>query len=735
MVKMTGDWLINQKFYLNLHFEINVSETTTKKHSKMKRLTVLMMMCAICLMAMAQGKLTPQAQMKIAQKKAKVAHATAKGIAMAPAQQRMTLVVKVAEENATETYSQLRAAGAEIQGKIGHQAIISIPVERIGDISEMKGVQRIDTGHKGKWKTDITRKETGINLINGASATVETPYTGKGITLCIFENGIDFQHPAFKDAEGNSRIKCVFMFGDEGGKPFTIEDPEAGTIVFPGSVYDTPELIATLTTDSKDEYHGTHTTSIAAGSVSPMGFGGMAPEADIVFIGMTDDFDEEQMMEYMEDEEDIIELVFAFATAYAGQSGQPMVFSGSMNSQSGPHNGTGTVPEAIDAASETIIPVMSAGNEGGYPIHLHRVFTERNSSFKTLLALMEEGETFTISDETVGYTCTGDRVSIKVGLCTVNALGRTKEVWNSEELTATIGCEPQIINIESEDNATLSKYFDGTVSIAALDNGDGTLSFATNIDGSMNGLNIFQLTVSGSNGTEIDIWDDFGGFNIFGLPGYVIGDSEMSGGDWTCTPNVISVGAYCANTDYRSYDGSTMDDEEEEGYTVGDYAWFSSYGTMPNGITQPTVSAPGVNIVSAWNHYCLDESETVLEGMQWQGYPYGAESGTSMSCPAVSGIVACWLQANPTLTLDDVKEVLRETAVNDKFTAHDPIRWGYGKINAAKGIEYILNHSAIRDIQETTTTNDDTIYDLQGRRVTSPTHGIYIKNGRKLIIK
>ena len=699
----------------------------------MKRLTVFIMMCTFCLMAMAQGKLTPQAQMKIAQKKAKVAHATAKGIAMAPSQQRMTLVVKVAEENAAETYSQLRAAGAEIQGKIGRQAIISIPVENIGAISEMKGVQRIDTGHKGKWKTDVTRNETGVSLINGTSATVETPYTGKGITLCIFDNGIDFQHPAFKDADGNSRIKCVFMIGDENGKPFTVEDPEAGTIVFPGSVYDTPELIATLTTDSEDEYHGCHTTSIAAGSISPLGFGGMAPEADIVFIGLSDDLDEEQIMEDMEEEEDIIELVFAFATAYAEQSGQPMVFSGSLNSQSGPHNGTGTVPEAIDAASETIIPVMSAGNEGGYPIHLYRQFTEKNSSFKTLLALMEEGNAYTISDEAVGYTRTGDRVSIKVSLCTVNALGRTKEVWTSDELTATFGCEPQIITIESEDNTTLSKYFDGTVSIAALDNGDGTLSFGTEVEGTMSGLNLFQLTVSGSDGTEIDMWDNFGGFNIFELPGFVIGDSEMSGGDWTCTPNVISVGAYCANTDYRSYDGSPMDDEEEE-YKLGDYAWFSSYGTMPNGIIQPTVSAPGVNIVSAWNHYWLDESETVLDAMQWQGYPYGAESGTSMACPVVSGIVACWLQANPALTLEDVKEVLRESSVHDNFTAHDPIRWGYGKINAAQGIEYILNRTAIRGIYETTT-HDGVIYDLQGRRVTSPTHGIYVRDGRKFVVK
>ena len=700
----------------------------------MKRLTIFFMMCTICLMAMAQGKLTPQARMKITQKKAKVERLS-NGQAMAPTQQRMTLVVKVAKENASETFSQLRAAGAEIQGKIGQQAIINIPLDKINVISEIKGVQRIDTGHKGKWKTDVTRNETGISLIDSTTTTVETPYTGKGVTVCVFDQGMDFQHPAFKDADGNSRIKCVFMIGDESGKKFTVDDPEAGTIEFPGSIYDTPELIATLTTDDDVEYHGTHTTGIAAGSMSPSGFGGMAPEADIVYIGMSADVDEEQMEEYFEDEDGIVELALAFATAYAQQSDKPMVFSGSLNSHSGPHNGTGTVPEALDVASESIIPVMSAGNEGGYPIHLYRKFTENSSSFKTLLALMEEGDGYAISDESVGYTRTGDRVSIKLGLVTVNALGRTKEVWSSEEYTATFGCEPQMIVINSDDYPTLSKYFDGDVGIAAIDNGDGTLSFGTLTEGTLNSLCLFQLTVSGSDGTEIDMWDNFGGFNIFELPGFVIGDSEMSAGDWTCTPNVISVGAYCANTDYRSYDGSPMDDEEEEEYILGDYAWFSSYGTMPNGIIQPTVSAPGVNIVSSWNHYCLYEGETVLDGMQWQGYPYGAESGTSMACPVVSGIVACWLQANPSLTLADVKEVLRQTSVNDTHTNNDPIRWGYGKINAAQGIEYILNNTAIRGIHETSTTNEGIIYDLQGRRVASPTHGIYIKDGQKFVVQ
>ena len=691
-----------------------------------------MMMCTIFLMAMGQVKLTPQAQIRITQKKAVITQAVSNGLKMSPAQQRMTFVVKVAEENARETYAQLRAAGAEIQGKIGQQAIISIPVDHINAISEIKGVQRIDTGHKGKWKSDVTRNETGVNRINGVSATLETPYTGRGVTVCLFDNGMDFQHPAFKDAEGNTRIKCVYMIGDEGGNKFTVEDPEAGTIEFPGSVYDTPELIATLTTDTEYDYHGTHTTGIAAGSISPMGFGGMAPEADIVFIGISEDA-EEELEEQFDDVDDVIELALAFATAYAQKSGRPLVFNGSINSHNGPHDGTGTVPEAIEAASATIIPVMSAGNEGDYPIHLYKKFTEANNSFKTILALMEEGDAYAIADETVGYTRAGDRVGIKVSLLSVNALGRTKEIWTSEEYTATFGCEPQVTLINSDDNSVLSKYYDGIVGISAFDNGDGTLGINTYIEGTLNGLYLFQLTVSGSDGTEIEMWDDFGGFNIFELPGFVMGDSEKSGGDWTSTPSVISVGAYCANTDYRSYDGSPMDDEDDD-YTLNDYAWFSSYGTMPNGVTQPTISAPGVNVVSSWNHYWVDESETVLDGMQWQGYPYGAESGTSMACPVVSGIVACWLQANPALTLDDVKQVLLETSVNDNFTAHDPIRWGYGKINAERGLEYILNSSAIRGIQETTTTHNGAIYDLQGRRVSSPTHGIYIKDGHKFVV-
>ena len=105
--------------------------------------------------------------------------------------------------------------------------------------------------------------------------------------------------------------------GDEGGHKFTVNDPELGDITFPGSVYDTPELIATLVTDDMEEYHGTHTAGITAGCITPQGYGGMAPEADLVLIPHHE-LTSEEFADRNED--DFMELALAFVAAYADHS-------------------------------------------------------------------------------------------------------------------------------------------------------------------------------------------------------------------------------------------------------------------------------------------------------------------------------------------------------------------------------------------------------------------------------
>ena len=700
---------------------------------------------------MAQVKLTPQARMSIMRQKAKMerkaAASRAEGKAMETIQpHRVSLVVSMSAEDVAGTVKQMKAAGAEVRSRLGNQIVVTLPVDSVDALERMEGILRIDKGHKGRWKSDVTRVETGASLLNGSTLPEgATAYTGKGVTLCLVDAGFDFQHPAFKDAEGLSRIKCVYMMGDNGGKKFTINDPDLGEYSFPGSIYDTPELIATLTTDDSEEYHGSHTTGIAAGSLTPQGFGGIAPEADLVLIPLN----EVEVEGYEEpDLEDYLELAIAFVAAYASQTDQPVVLSCSGNSHMGPHDGTSSVCQALDELSKSVIPVFSAGNEGGYPIHLFQKFTTAQPSVKTLLLAISEDETgeyeYVYMPEVIGYTRVGDELSVQLTLKSVNQFtGRLSTVWTSERLTATPGCEEQIYFASNEDDATLAKYFVGKVGLMATQDEVGRLCIAAAAMGGSQKIYLWELTLEGSDGTEVDLWDEmvgFGGKDYLGISGYVDGDSEMSAGDFTYTDRVISVGAYCANVQERVYDGTIVDtsvgDDDEPAYVKDDIAWFSSYGTGFNNVAQPTVCAPGVNVVSSLNHYFL-EGETYADNMQWQGYPYSAESGTSMSCPAVAGVVALWLQAKPSMTLDDVLDVMRYTSRTDSFTDADTSsRWGFGKINAADGINYINNGTKIIPVQDLTTRPSSVIYDLQGRRVaSSPAPGLYISNGRKFVVK
>jgi subtilisin family serine protease len=82
---------------------------------------------------------------------------------------------------------------------------------------------------------------------------------------------------------------------------------------------------------------------------------------------------------------------------------------------------------------------------------------------------------------------------------------------------------------------------------------------------------------------------------------------------------------------------------------------FSSRGTTQDGVAKPDVYAPGAHIVSA---LAPGSAFAQMCGACTVGGSYIRASGTSMSAPVVSGAVADLLQANPTLTPDQVKAAL-----------------------------------------------------------------------------
>lgn len=103
--------------------------------------------------------------------------------------------------------------------------------------------------------------------------------------------------------------------------------------------------------------------------------------------------------------------------------------------------------------------------------------------------------------------------------------------------------------------------------------------------------------------------------------------------------------------------------------TQGRLANFSSRGDFGSQLYKPTLVAPGVNVVSLRGTGVVNVTGTlgvVNEDPHRLGFSelpyYTTASGTSFSAPQVAGTIALMLEANPSLTPADVRDILQATA-------------------------------------------------------------------------
>lgn len=114
----------------------------------------------------------------------------------------------------------------------------------------------------------------------------------------------------------------------------------------------------------------------------------------------------------------------------------------------------------------------------------------------------------------------------------------------------------------------------------------------------------------------------------------------------------------------------------------------SSRGSILDGKVKPDIIAPGVSIISTLARGSGADNEGRDIGIDFDKdgkNDYVIMSGTSMSAPFVSGVVALMYQVNPDLTPEEVGNILRETA--DKLPGVSKEAQGSGVINPQKAVE------------------------------------------------
>ncbi len=594
------------------------------------RKSLILMAFTLCLLP-AKAQMTKQNCMRL--------DAVAQRQARATSDKLQAVTIKC--HNAKEVAATIKEAGYHARALKDNLVTAVVPAKYLkSTLDKDERITKVYGSRKVYPFLDKAREEIGVSKIrNNTNNEFETPYTGKGILIAMIDGGFKYDHKAFQDANGNSRIKMIwnnlgFMGGEESEPTDQIPSGDDGYYDFGG--------------------HGTQTTNIAAGSViSENNYSGMAPEADIIMINLNREIP-------------IVMEELSFINEYATKKGQPFVVNMSFGSLFGSHDGLEPYDDFINEMA-TEAPgralVFAAGNFGNANVHISHTFQKDGE--KVALAVMNDGPTI----EVWGKATDG------------------KEHFSVQAYKGLPQGNLTELSVDSDENCTteICSYNNKQHFCFQSDEGDD---------------DYIILVITGKAGYSFDAWCDQ--FNDF-YSGYfsqldmtsLKGDNICSiGSIGQCAANAFCVGNYVTRNNFSSMSGRDITVTNKE---VGDLSESSSVGpTMNSEIRKPDIAAPGTAIITAG---ISDEESALLDDYivtsvmnNGEVNYYTAGSGTSLAAPIVSGSMALWLQANPNLTCKQLHEIVETTARKDEFTGSEEWnpQWGYGKFDAYEGLKKAL---------------------------------------------
>ena len=606
-----------------------------------------------------------------------------------------------------------------------------IPLDDVERIAANPAIAHIRLERPVRGKMDRVREVSGINALQ-AGDVLGYKYTGKGVLCAAVDGGYDPNHLNFRNPDGSSRIQNFTYF-----RPTQYGEPAIENYG--------PSYMPVIDTETSVTFHGTHTLGIMAGGyrgkvkaaqmmeapASPVGWAaeiseidnpyyGVAPEADIaVACGASTDY-------YIAMG---IEEILNFANQRQEELGHPypVVINLSMGTNLGPHDGTGMLANYLDQVSDedyTLNTIcVAAGNEGDLNIAAHKTFSDSDD---TLLVGMESFNTDPVEYPNVVtgpvyiYSDTDEPFEIQ-------ALIYNKERGSVvfRAVAKADGSGEDLYYVSSSEFASydtdvvspqLAQYFTGYVGVAGMLDTEESGRYFGVVDAMLwetaanRGNYVLVIQVKGSAGQRVDMFADgqffqFGDHGLASL-GVTAGTTDGTVCDTATGRNTIVVGSYNTRDAWASLDGELY---SYDLFPAEEVSSFSSWGTLVDGRQLPTVCAPGAAVISSTNEYYLQDNGVGIDYLQATAEADGRRHswhqcvGTSMATPVVSGTVALWKEADPTLTYSDIREIIEATSRKDADVTSDPslsVKWGAGKLDARAGLVEVLRRMGINSVAD-----------------------------------
>jgi len=462
-------------------------------------------------------------------------------------------------------------------------------------------------------------------------------YRGNGILMGFVDTGIDYTHPVFLEANGVSRVVTIWDQANEDGT-------SPGGFGF-GTEFGREEIAAG--TAPKDENgHGTFLAGVAAGREDrENNFVGVAPGTELAVVKLREAPPELKAYFFMSEESvafseaDIMQGV-RYLVEYAKVQGKPLVLCLGVCSSLGSHRGT--IPLSLYLNSLVYRPnlclITAAGNEGNARHHA-RINLE-NTQKEVELYVSTRGSGFTIE---VFAEAIAD-----VNLRIISPAGDNTPVVGSG-FTGTeqfpLIFDRSILYVEREN----------------LLRTDTMQRIRIRLERPATGIWRFQFGRSDMP-AEVNLWLPLGEF-LEGEVYFLESDPEITLTEPANAPLLLAVGGYSTEN--------------------GSLAPFSGRGFTAEGLKQPTLLAPAVNVNGPF-----------------AGGGYIVKSGTSIGAAYTAGCVALlweymeeYRRSGTVEPMDTVliRNLFLLGAVREDGEEYPSPVYGYGTLNLYGVFEFLRN--------------------------------------------
>jgi subtilisin family serine protease len=516
---------------------------------------------------------------------------------------------------------------------------------------------------------DTARIWHNVNPVHNGDSPLPSSYTGKDVIIGIVDQGLDWTHPDFQDANGNTR---VLRYWDH-----SFNGPNPAMPYGYGQLWDSTAINnGTCTSTEATTAHGTTVAGMAVGNGLANGtHKGMAPDANIIIVETNFN-----LPNWTLTIADAIEYIFAVADSM----NMPAVVNLSLGSYFGSHDATDPAGERInDLLDEKPgrIVVCAAGNSGDKgKYHLHNAVTA-DTSFVWFL----NNPTGQLGNNTIFFDLWSDQSEATwdyaFGADTPSPgfvfRGRTDftaaqtalggvlydTLYNNGNRIATFEIYPELVG---------SNYH--MQILAKIDSNSYLYRFETRGSGS---YDLWSGSWLGFNNMLTNIPSPL---DVPEIVNYAMPDTlQTIVSSWNCSDKVISVGVFRNKSAHWDNNGDLY---VNNAVTPGALNPGSSKGPTRNGITKPDVAAAGDVTLTAAPLWILTNPayNALIDSGGW----HGRNGGTSMASPIVAGIAGLYLERCSYATYANFRDDLHSTAYTDAFTGGGLPNnaFGYGKPDA-----------------------------------------------------